>query len=99
MFIVLLRFAENRSQAKEHMEAHNAWIKKGFEKDIFLLVGSIEPSQGGAVLAHNITRSELEKLTREDPFVSESVVKAEIIEVSAKRAVDSLNFLLNRQSS
>ena len=44
MFIVLLKFSENRVNAKMHMEKHNAWIKKGFDDGVFLLVGSIEPN-------------------------------------------------------
>ncbi len=31
MFIVLLRFAENKSLAPEYMVRHNDWIKQGME--------------------------------------------------------------------
>ena len=33
MFVVLLKFAENRSKAPEFMEGHNAWLKAGFDDD------------------------------------------------------------------
>ena len=61
MFLIMLRFSNNKSAAAEHMQAHNAWIAKGFEDGVFLLTGSVEPKQGGAVLAYNIAGDELEK--------------------------------------
>lgn len=32
MFIVLLRFSDNKGQASEFMVGHNEWIKRGFDK-------------------------------------------------------------------
>ena len=95
MFIVLLKFSDNKSSAKEYMDGHNAWIKKNFDDGIFLLVGSIEPGQGGSIIAHNISLKELEQIVNADPFVSENIVTAEIIEVSAKKTDERLNFLAN----
>ena len=37
MFVVLLRFSDNKDQASEFMEGHNAWIKRGFDDGVFLL--------------------------------------------------------------
>lgn len=44
MFIVLLRFSDNKGQAGQFMEGHNEWIKHDFDDDVFLLVGSLEPN-------------------------------------------------------
>jgi len=93
MFVVLLKFAEKKASAKEYMEGHNAWIKKGFEDGVFLLAGSIEPGQGGSVLAHNTSLRLLEERVQSDPFVSEGVVRAEIIEISRKKVDERLDFL------
>lgn len=95
MFVVLLKFSVNKAGAKDYMEGHNAWIKQGFDDGIFLLVGSIEPGQGGTVLAHNISLTDLENRVNADPFVANDVVSAEIIEISPKKADEKLNFLLN----
>lgn len=93
MFLIMLRFSDNKSAAAEYMQAHNAWITKGFEEGVFLLTGSIEPKQGGAVLAYNIARAELEKRVTEDPFVALNVVTAEITEITPGRADPRLDFL------
>jgi len=96
MFIVLLYFSDNKAQAKEHMEGHNAWIKKGFNDDVFLLVGSIEPNSGGSILAYNSTPDELRSRVDDDPFIANNIVKAEIIEISPKKSDERLSFLVKQ---
>ena len=93
MFIVLLRFSDNKSRAPELMAAHNAWIQKGFDDGVFILVGSLQPNQGGAVVAHGTSPDDLRARVSEDPFVEENVVTAEILEVSPQRADERLSFL------
>lgn len=93
MFIVLLRFAEKKALASQFMEAHKAWIGQGFEDGVFLLVGGLQPGLGGGILAHNTSLEELEKRVTLDPFVSEGVVRAEILELSPARAEGRLDFL------
>ena len=95
MFIVLLRFSSNKSQASQFMEGHKDWIKRGFDDGVFLLVGSLQPSQGGGIVAHNTSRAELESRVREDPFVAENIVSADILEISPSRADERLSFLLD----
>lgn len=96
MFVVLLRFSENRNKASDFMEGHNQWIKKGFEDKVFLVVGSLQPGLGGSVLAHGESREALENRVNQDPFVAEHVVTAEILEIEPKKADERLAFLLSK---
>jgi len=96
MFIVLLKFSDNKPQAGKYMDGHNAWIKKGFDDGVFLLVGSIEPGRGGSVIAYNTSLSDLQDRVDEDPFVTRNVVTAEIIELSPKKADERLSFLVGQ---
>lgn len=95
MFVVLLKFSENKSKAPEFMDGHNQWIKRGFDDGIFLLVGSLQPGLGGSVVAHNTSSSDLQKRVNEDPFVIENIVHAEILEIDPKKADQRLQFLLD----
>ncbi|MEC9268656.1 MAG: hypothetical protein VX464_21535 [Pseudomonadota bacterium] len=95
MFVVQLRFAENKALAGQFMEGHKAWIQQGFDDGIFLLVGSLSPNLGGAVLAHGIDRDALSARVDQDPFVAEGVVTADIVEITPNRADDRLGFLLS----
>lgn len=95
MFVVLLKFSENSSQASRFMAAHNDWLKRGFDDGIFLLSGGIQPRLGGAVLAHNILLADLQNRVNDDPFVANKIVGAEIIEITPGRTDERLGFLIN----
>jgi uncharacterized protein YciI len=95
MFVAFLKFADNKGQAGQFMDDHNAWIKRGFDDGVFLLVGSLQPNLGGGIVAHNTSRAELQARVNGDPFVAENVVTAEIVEITPARADERLKFLLD----
>ena len=93
MYVVLLKFSDNKSAAPDHMEGHKAWLKQGFDDGAFLLAGSLQPGLGGAVLAQAGSRTEIESRVVADPFVAEDVVTAEILEIDPARTDPRLDFL------
>lgn len=94
MFIVQLKFADNKARASEFMAGHNAWLKQGFDDGVFLLAGSLQAGQGGGILAHGVSRDALDKRIKADPFVVEQVVTADIVELAPAKADPRLAFLL-----
>jgi uncharacterized protein YciI len=94
MYIVLLRFSENKDQAASYMEGHNQWIRQGFEEGVFLLVGSLQPGIGGSVIAHGEPLHALENRVNRDPFVVANIVTAEILDIEPHKADERLGFLL-----
>ena len=95
MFIVLLKFSDNKNQASELIEEHKAWIKRGIYDGVFILVGSLQPNMGGGIIAHNANLSEIQDRINEDPFVAKNVVSPEIIEITPAQADERLQFLIN----
>jgi len=93
VFIVLLRFSDNRSSASQFMPAHNEWIKRGFDDGVFLLVGSLRPNLGGGILAHNTSLAELQERVNTDPFVTQKIVSAEVLELAPAKTDPRLSFL------
>lgn len=94
MFIVLLKFSDNKGQASQFMEGHNKWIKHGFDDGVFLVVGSLQPNLGGGIVAHNTSLSDLQNRVNDDPFVAENVVSAEILEITPAKVDERLKFLV-----
>ena len=94
MFVVFLKFSDNKSQAGQYMDGHNAWVQRGFDEDVFLLAGSLQPNLGGGIVAHNATLLELENRVKNDPFVANNIVSAEIMEITPSKADERLSFLL-----
>lgn len=99
MFIVLLKFSQNKSKASQFMEGHKEWIKRGFDDGVFLLAGSLQPNLGGGIVAHNTSPSDLQGRVNTDPFVVEQVVNAEILEITPSKADTRLNFMLDKRTS
>jgi len=95
MFIILLKFSSNKSQASQFMDGHKEWVERGLRDGVFLVTGSLQPNLGGGILAHKLSLSELENRVNEDPFVVENVVNAEILEITPFKTDDRLNFLLD----
>lgn len=92
MFVIALRFAD-KSRAAQHMEGHKAWIRQGVQEGVFLLVGSLQPNAGGAIIAHNASLPALQQRVALDPFVAEGIVTAEILEIAPSIADERLAFL------
>jgi uncharacterized protein YciI len=93
MFIVTLRFSNNKARAREFMAGHNDWIRRGFDDGVFLLTGSLQPNQGGGIIAHNTSLPELQARVNDDPFVAQDVVSAEIIEIAPSKVDERLKFM------
>jgi len=94
MYIVLLTFADKKNDAGQYMQGHKDWLQRGFDDGIFLMAGSLQPNRGGAIIAHNVTHTDLEARVADDPFVASNVVGAEILEIAPSRTDARLNFLL-----
>jgi len=95
MFIVFLKFSDNKGQASQFMEAHKEWIKRGLDDGVFLLVGSLQPNLGGGIIAHNTSLPDLQSRVNDDPFVAEKVVSAEIIEITPSKVDERLKFIFD----
>lgn len=94
MFVVLLRFSDNKGRAGQFMEGHKEWIRRGFADGVFLVAGSLQPSLGGGIVAHNTSLPDLRSRVNDDPFVAEGVVSAEIVELTPSRTDERLAFLV-----
>jgi uncharacterized protein YciI len=94
MFLILLRLSGDKSRAAPLLEAHKAWLQRGFDEGVFLLSGNLQPQAGGGILAHGTTLAELRQRLDQDPFVTEGVVSADIVEIAPSRADPRLGFLL-----
>jgi uncharacterized protein YciI len=94
MFVVLLKFSENKGRAGELVDGHKQWLKRGFDDGVFLLAGNLQPQRGGGIVAHNTSLPDLQSRLNDDPFVAGNVVRAEILEIAPSRADERLKFLL-----
>ncbi len=93
MFVVLLKFSDDKDKAGQFMDGHKEWLKRGFDDGVFVLAGSLQPNLGGGIMAYNTSLPDLQDRVNADPFVAENVVKAEILEFTPSMADERLSFL------
>ena len=93
MYVVLLKFSDNRKQAPEFMDGHNSWLQQGFADGVFVAAGSLQPAQGGAIVAHATSLDELRRRVDLDPFVANNVVSAEVLDIALAMTDERLDFL------
>lgn len=90
MYLVFLKFSDNKSLAPKYMQMHNDWINEHTHSGKFLMVGTLEPKQGGCIFAECKSMDEIKQLIANDPFVANDVVKPEILQVSPSKVSNHL---------
>jgi uncharacterized protein YciI len=95
MYIIFLKFGPNRAQASQWMAEHVQWIQQGIDDGVFLMAGSLDSAQGGAVLAVNLERAQVQHRVALDPFVIHGVVTAEVHAVAPSRMAPGMAALLD----
>lgn len=94
MYIIFLKFGPNRPQAGQWMAEHVQWLQQGIDDGVFLVAGSLDDAQGGAVLTANVDRDALLDRVGQDPFVVHGVVGAEMIAIAPSRMAPGMAELL-----
>jgi uncharacterized protein YciI len=94
MFIVLLTYTAPLAEVERHLQPHVAWLNTCYGDGIFLASGPQQPRVGGAILAHGLSRAELDCRLAEDPFAQAGVANYQVVEVEVRLADTRLAFLL-----
>ena len=81
MFILSLTYIAPLEDADQHMQAHMAWVKAGYDDGFFLASGRKIPRTGGVILSRG-ERAELEALCATDPFTVHGIATYEITELA-----------------
>lgn len=93
MFIVLLTYTAPLERIDQHGAAHRAWLQTCYDDGVFLASGPQEPRTGGAILAHGLSRPELEARLAQDPFAQAGLATYHITQVAVRFTDPRLDFL------
>ena len=89
MFVIELAYKSDLTQIDAHMKAHVAFLKKHYAAGTFLVSGRKIPRDGGIIIAAGKSRTQIEEIIQEDPFVARGLAEFRIIEFRAsQRAPD-----------
>ncbi|MFJ8212965.1 YciI family protein [Streptomyces sp. NPDC096033] len=85
MFVMELMYTAPIEDVEEEMDAHLAWLDGYYASGVFLASGRKVPREGGVILAHGVSRAEIEKIAAEDPFSVAGVCEYRITEFIATK--------------
>ena len=89
MFVIELIYKADLEDIDAHMKAHMRYLKAHYASGHFLVSGRKIPRDGGIILAVGKSREEIESIAAADPFVTNGLAEARVIEFRAsQRAPD-----------
>ncbi|HXP95917.1 MAG TPA: YciI family protein [Telmatospirillum sp.] len=94
MFIVTLRYKALPTEIEQALPDHRDWLIKNYADGVFLLSGPQKPHTGGVILAHGLTRDELDARLAEDPFNKGELADYDVVELLPRGADPRLAFLV-----
>jgi uncharacterized protein YciI len=94
MFVVTLTYVADLSEIDAAMPRHMAYLRRQYEDGVFVVSGRQVPRAGGVIVATGVTREELERRVALDPFVSDGLAEASIVEFNASQTAPRLRGLL-----
>ncbi|HMM65984.1 MAG TPA: YciI family protein [Dokdonella sp.] len=94
MFLIVLTYTKPLDVVDRHLEAHRAFLSRGYEAGVFLLSGRREPRQGGIILAASDSEENLRALLATDPFQVHEVASYALIRFTPTMAATALEPLL-----
>ena len=85
MFLIELTYKAPLASIDAHMKAHVAFLEKYYAAGHFLVSGRKIPRDGGIIVAMGKTRSEIQAIVEDDPFVREGLAEFRIVEFRASQ--------------
>ena len=89
MFVIELVYKAPLAEIDANMAAHVAFLNKYYAAGNFIVSGRKIPRDGGIIIAVGSSRSAIEAIVREDPFVVRALADFRVIEFrDSQRAKD-----------
>jgi uncharacterized protein YciI len=97
VFIIDLHYTQPLDKVDEYLEAHVAHLKRHLDAGDFIAVGRKKPRTGGILLANVSDRPTAEAIAAEDPFVTNNVATATVVEFEPAMAAPEFTALLAKR--
>lgn len=94
MFLITTTYIKPLSEVETHLAAHRSHLAKYYAENKLVMSGPQQPRTGGIILAHNMTRKEVEDFMRVDPFTTAGVAEYTITEFLPVKYTPELEPLL-----
>jgi uncharacterized protein YciI len=99
MFVIELIYKADLDRIDAHMKAHVAFLDKYYAAGNFLVSGRKIPRDGGIILAVGESKSRIQSIVEEDPFVARRLAEYRIIEFRASQRASDIQDRIEKPSS
>ncbi len=83
MFLIDLQYVVPLERVDAALEGHVAFLRRQYERGLFLISGRKVPRTGGVIIARGITRAELDAILDDDPFRQQGLARYTVTEFVA----------------
>ena len=94
MFIVNLNYIVPLEHLDKYMSDHVKFLRKYYEKNVFVASGRKVPRTGGIILALGKSKEEIENIIHEDPFYIHKLAEFTVTEFLTSQSHPDLKNLL-----
>lgn len=96
MLIILIRYTSSLEMIDMYIEEHREFLRRYYEKGVFIASGPREPRIGGVILARTMNQDELDMIIREDPFYREKLAAYSFVPFKPTMFLDEFEKLLHQ---
>jgi uncharacterized protein YciI len=79
VYVLIVEYVVPLERIDELRPAHIEYLQRHYADGTFLVSGRQDPPAGGVILAADVDRDRLEKITATDPYVTESAARYRIL--------------------
>jgi uncharacterized protein YciI len=95
LHLLVVKHLKPPDEVERHAAGHIAYLKKYHAEGTFIASGqTVNPEEGGAIVAAGVSREELEKIIAEDVFLELGLSSYEITSIKVRRSHPAVAGLL-----
>ncbi|REC49587.1 YciI family protein [Chryseobacterium pennipullorum] len=94
MFIVSLTYKVPLDAIEQHLSKHNDFLNTYYNSGYFIASGRKEPRTGGIILCNAMSRNEVKRIIKEDPFYIHGIADYDITEFLPSKYNDNFKFFI-----
>ncbi|MEO9171157.1 MAG: YciI family protein [Candidatus Baltobacteraceae bacterium] len=89
MFLLLSRYCKPLDEVNRWLPEHREFLDRHYAAGNFIVSGPMEPREGGVILTTDISREEVDRIMRDDPFLREGVSEYQYVEFYATKRTEA----------
>lgn len=92
LFIIKITYTASIEEIDKHLADHRAYLDQCYASGHYLTSGPQVPRTGGIIIAQGSSKSDIDMLMKDDPFVINDLINYESIEFEPIKIIEPIRF-------